>query len=113
MHNITNTQIGKQYEEMAKEFLIKNKYKIIESNFYAKKLGEIDIIAKKDDIYHFVEVKGGVKFDAIYNITPTKISKLKCAIDYYIQTNKLTNDYQLDGIIFRGNDIEFLQNITL
>ncbi len=113
MHNNTNTQIGKQYEEKAKEFLIKNKYKIIESNFYAKKFGEIDIIALKDNIYHFIEVKGGVKFDAIYNITPSKLTKLKYAIDYYVQTKKITNDYQLDGIIFRDTNIKFLQNITL
>ena len=110
---MTNTQIGKQYEEEAKKYLIDNGYKIIATNFYAKKFGEIDIIALKDNIYHFAEVKGGVSFDAIYNITPSKVIKLKYAIDYYIQTNKITNDYQLDGIIFRGKNIEFLQNITL
>ena len=43
-------------ERAAAKFLIKNKYKIIEQN-YRCRLGEIDIIAMKDDILVFVEVK--------------------------------------------------------
>jgi putative endonuclease len=42
---------------------------IIETNFYAKKLGEIDIIAKKDNIYHFCEVKSANSFEtAVQNL---------------------------------------------
>ena len=54
-NNTTNT--GKYYEAKAIEYLQSNGFKIIEINYFAKKLGEIDIITTKDDIYHFIEVK--------------------------------------------------------
>lgn len=48
---------GYQYEEIAKRYLLNNNYKIIEQNFTSK-FGEIDIIALKDGIISFIEVKG-------------------------------------------------------
>lgn len=48
--------IGALGENIACHFLNKRGYKIIEKN-YLKKWGEIDIIAKKEEIWHFVEVK--------------------------------------------------------
>ena len=48
--------IGNFGENEAEKFLRKNGYKILERN-YATKLGEIDIIAQKDDYICFVEVK--------------------------------------------------------
>lgn len=51
-HNI----VGKIGEETACLFLTKHKFSIIDRN-YTKKWGEIDIIVKKDNIIHFVEVK--------------------------------------------------------
>lgn len=48
---------GYEYEEIAKKYLLKNNYKIIEQNFTSK-FGEIDIIASKDGIIAFIEVKG-------------------------------------------------------
>ena len=52
-----NTKIyGIQGETLAEQFLRDKKYSILEKN-YTTKIGEIDIIAKKDDIIVFVEVK--------------------------------------------------------
>ena len=47
---------GSFYEEVCVEYLIKNGFDILHRN-YRCKLGEIDIIAKKDDIIRFIEVK--------------------------------------------------------
>ena len=47
---------GKQGEDRACEYLIKEGYKIIERNWRTKG-GEIDIIAMKDEVLVFVEVK--------------------------------------------------------
>ena len=47
---------GSFYEDVCVEYLIKNGYDILHRN-YRCKLGEIDIIAKKDDIIRFIEVK--------------------------------------------------------
>lgn len=51
-----NTIFGKAGEALACKFLKKKKYKILTKN-YRTNFGEIDIIAKKDDTYVFVEVK--------------------------------------------------------
>jgi putative endonuclease len=107
------TQKGKYFETKACEYLQSNKFIIIEQNFFAKKIGEIDIICKKDDIYHFVEVKSGEDFEAIYNITPSKLSKLKRSIEYYLQSKQLDISYCIDAIIFAGEELEYLENITL
>ena len=49
-------EFGVQAETVACVFLVKQGYEILERN-YRKPWGEIDLIAKKDDIFVFVEVK--------------------------------------------------------
>ncbi len=104
---------GKIAETKACEFLNSQGFKIIEQNFYAKKLGEIDIIATKEKIYHFIEVKSANDYEvAVNNITTSKLGKLKKSIDYYLQIKKLNVSYCLDAIIIVENELEFLENIT-
>ncbi len=101
-------------EKKACLFLQKKGFKILEQNFYAKKLGEIDIIALKDDIYHFIEVKSSTSYEtAINNLSASKLNKLKQSISYYLQKNKLDVYYCLDAVILIEDDIEFLENITI
>jgi Holliday junction resolvase-like predicted endonuclease len=49
-------KLGLQGEHFAEMFLVKHGFTVIERNFTAK-AGEIDIICKKDNRYHFIEVK--------------------------------------------------------
>lgn len=49
-------ELGNLGEQIATEYLEKNKYKIIKRNFYCKQ-GEIDIIAKDKNEIVFIEVK--------------------------------------------------------
>lgn len=96
------------------EYLHSQGYKILEQNYYAKKLGEIDIIALKDDVYHFIEVKSAQDYEiAVNNITPNKISKIKKSIEYYLQTKKIDVAYCLDAVVVIEDEITFLENITL
>ena len=44
-------------ETLAKKHLKKLGYKIIEENYHASKMAEIDIIAKDQEVFVFVEVK--------------------------------------------------------
>lgn len=107
-------QKGDFAEKRAISFLQDRNYKILEQNFYAKKLGEIDIIASKDDVYHFYEVKSATDYEtAINNITKSKLSKVKRSVDYYIQTKKLDVAYCIDAIIVTDEEIELIENITL
>lgn len=49
-------EIGSAYEQKAVEYLEKHGYSIVGQNYFCR-YGEIDIIAKKDDVLVFVEVK--------------------------------------------------------
>jgi len=105
---------GNLAEDKACEYLYSQGFKIVEQNFYAKKLGEIDIIATKDNTYHFCEVKSALDYEtAVNNITPSKLSKIKRSTDYYLQTKKLDVAYCIDAIIVVENEIEHLENITI
>lgn len=73
-------------EKKAISYLEDRGFKIIETNFYAKKLGEIDIIALKNEVYHFCEVKSANEYEiAVNNLTFSKLSKIKRSVDYYLQ----------------------------
>jgi putative endonuclease len=52
LHN----QLGKQGEELAEKYLLQHGYEILHRNWRYSHY-EIDIIAKKQDTIHFVEVK--------------------------------------------------------
>jgi len=105
---------GNLAEQKACDYLKSQGFTILEQNFYAKKLGEIDIIALKDEVLHFIEVKSAPEYEtAIDNITPAKLSKLKRSVDYYIQTQKTPYDYTIDAIIVFNDNLEYLENITL
>ncbi len=57
MNEITHKQkIGRVGEDIAIKYLENKGFEIIEQN-YRKKYGEIDIIAQKGKILHFIEVK--------------------------------------------------------
>jgi putative endonuclease len=58
-HNVT----GQKGEELAKEFLANKGYQILKCNFRTSN-SEVDIIAKKDQVLVFVEVKvrGNISF---------------------------------------------------
>ena len=101
-------------EKKAISFLEELGFKIIEKNFYAKKLGEIDIIALKNNIYHFCEVKSANSFEAaVQNLTKSKLSKIKRSVDYYLQIKKLNVAFCIDAIIVNDDSIEILENITM
>lgn len=83
--------LGKAGEDIATKYLIKNGYKIIERNFYCK-MGEIDIIAKKDEYIVFVEVKtrSSNKYGVpIESITNKKLKSLYKTARFYVYTRDL------------------------
>ena len=53
---MTNQEIGNIGENAAANLLIEKGYKILERNYHTSHL-EVDIIALKDDVVAFVEVK--------------------------------------------------------
>lgn len=54
---ISNRQKGYNFEELAREYLEKHGFKILEQN-KQESHKEIDFICEKNEVIHFVEVKG-------------------------------------------------------
>jgi len=114
MRNELNRLIGNQNEDLALDFLESEDFSIVARNYYARKLGEIDIIAMRDGVLHFVEVKSGQKdFDPIYNFTPSKQRKMINSAYYYMKEHNLDMVFSLDLIVVRWGEVEFLENITM
>jgi len=104
---------GNLAEDKACKFLDENGFMIVERNFYSR-FGEIDIIASKDEVLHFVEVKSGLDFEsAIQNITPAKLSKLIKTGNVYLKKNGLDVAFVYDAIAVTPKSIELVENITI
>ena len=104
---------GNLAEDKACEFLLNNGFVIIERNFYSR-FGEIDIIATKDEVFHFIEVKSGLDYEsAIQNITPKKLSRLIKTGNVYLKKNALDVDFVYDAIAVTPKNVEMVENITL
>lgn len=104
-----NKSTGKQGEDLAVEFLKNNGFRILERNYVKVWSGaenlEVDIIAKKDSIIRFVEVKtvksayGGF-FSPETKVDFRKANKIRKAADTWLAKNKIPYDtpYQIDVI---------------
>lgn len=117
---MTNKIIGKYGEDIAKNFLIKNGFKILESNYRYSKIAEIDIIALKKDILHFIEVKTRTQEffgSPLEAITQNKYKQIySCAIQYINTSKNKYMGYKIDaiGIVLDGKKIkkiDFIEDI--
>lgn len=102
--------LGNFGENYAEKLLLKNGYKVVEKNFRCK-VGEIDLIALKDDILVFVEVKTRVNTRFGYPeeaVTSRKIARIKRTGDWYVSLNQnLPKKRRIDvvSILLEGNKI--------
>lgn len=95
-----HNDLGKLGEELAVEFLQKNGYQILETNWIFQK-AEIDIIAKKENILAVVEVKtrSTIDFGLPQDfVKPAKIQHLVRAVNEYVISNDLDLDIRFDII---------------
>lgn len=86
-----STIIGNEGEDIAVNYLLDLGYEILDRN-YKIYFGEVDIIAKIDEILCFVEVKRRSDTDYGYAyeaVTKGKQNKIKKCAEYYIMVNKL------------------------
>ncbi len=89
---MSTTQIGDRWEVVAIKYLQSKWYDIETTNFKFGRFWEIDIVAKKDEITIFVEVKYriGTKYGLPEEaITPAKLRKFRKTIDYYCKKNNV------------------------
>ncbi len=112
-------RVGDVGENIACVFLEKRGFKIVERN-YMKKWGEIDIVARKDSVTRFIEVKSvsGGQFRPEENMHPGKLRRLYRTIETYLMDRRVDGDWQLDLItvrldpVSRSARVEMIENIT-
>ena len=106
---------GFYFEEVAKRYLVDNRFVILDINFLCK-FGEIDIISIKDGVLIFVEVKGRKNVDFGYPreyVTPTKIKKIIATANYYLMTKNYENvscRFDVIEIISDTKEINHIEN---
>lgn len=95
-----HNDLGKLGEEMAVEFLQKNGYEILETNWTFQK-AEVDIIAKKENTLAIIEVKTRSSLDFGLPqdfVKPKKIQLLVKAVNEYVISNDLDIEVRFDII---------------
>jgi len=111
----THNDIGKQGEQLAKEFLETNNYVILETNYRYKK-AEIDIIATKENILAIIEVKTRTSThfgEPESFVNNKKIKLILEATNAYIIEKDLDLEVSLDiisVIIGKENEINHIPN---
>ncbi|MDB4984651.1 MAG: hypothetical protein JWM20_830 [Patescibacteria group bacterium] len=112
-----NQKYGRLGEQIACNYLIHKGFTIIERN-YTKKIGEIDIVASKNSVIYFVEVKSLVKnvpretgangesdvsrgtYSPFENISKSKIRKFSRTCEWYLRERNVPREtrWQIDAI---------------
>ncbi len=116
---MSNISVGKKGEEFAKAYLLKNGYKIIETNKRFSRFCEIDIIASDKNTLVFIEVKtrsSGACGSPLEAITRTKYQHIKQGLFLYLKENPQYKKFRIDAIsvILKPEfKIEHLKNISL
>ncbi len=124
-------KIGELGEDLACRFHMKHGYQILERN-YTRKWGEIDIVAKKADKIHFIEVKSksvesiaefkkqiGDSYRPEDNMHPQKLKRLSRTIETYLSDRNVLNEWQFDVAIVlmdiknKEAKVEILEDIVL
>lgn len=103
---------GQTAEDAVAEYLRQEGHKILDRNWKTKWC-EVDIIAKKDGVVHFVEVKyrgstgqgGGFEY-----ITPKKLKQMAFATQIWVSQNSYEGEYVLSGAQVDGEfKVEYLE----
>lgn len=105
-----HNELGKLGEELAAEYLQKNGYAILETNWVFQK-AEIDILAQKNNTLAVVEVKtrSSIEFGLPQDfVKPKKIQLLVKAVQAYVTENDLDLDVRFDIIAISKKGQEFV-----
>ncbi len=108
-----NRDFGQYGEDLAAKFCREHGLKIVARN-YRCRTGEIDIIAHRDDVLHFIEVKNRTH-DLIpgrYAVNANKQKHIRQSAQNYLMQHNLTNNYlvSFDVIEITDGHLEFLEN---
>lgn len=110
-------RFGQEGETAVVQYLAEKKYEILAKNFSINhKIGEIDIIAKKDKLIIFVEVKTRARDDAVLvseMVSPIKQKKIILMAKFFLQKEKIDIEkyvLRFDIAVVIRNKINYFDN---
>lgn len=111
----TSYSIGQNAEKQAMKWLQAAKWQILEHNFKTA-LGEIDIIASKNNTLAAFEVKCRKDFNILpYCISTRQQSRIQQALLLYLQKNPQFTNYNIrfDAILVYNNKMQHIESAWL
>lgn len=107
MTKLNSKTIGDRAENAAAAWLVKQGFLVIERNWKVPKVCEIDIIALKDGILFFVEVKfriNNLYGDGLEYIDAKKLAQMELAAENFLELNEVYQNYdwRLAGLSLSG-----------
>jgi len=112
----TSTETGRKAEQAASVYLEMRGFKVLERNWRRPRC-EIDIIAEKDGVRHFIEVKyraNDLQGGGLEAITASKLKQMRRAADIYVEEYKYRGEYVLTAIEIAGREfaiMSFVENV--
>ena len=103
-------EVGALGEKVAAAYLVRHGFCILDTNF-ARKTGELDIIAEEQGTLHFVEVKTILveefpvkqstqdNYDPSLNLHAAKLRKVSRTGEWYVLEKKGEGEGQVDGCL--------------
>ncbi len=116
---MSNKSVGQRGETIAAEYLLKQGYKILETNKRFSRFCEIDIIALEKNTLVFIEVKTrrtNYCGEPIEAITMSKFQNIKKGLALFLQDNPQYKKYRIDAIsiiLEPKPDLKHFKNIYL
>ena len=107
--------IGLKAQAAAKVYLEMRGWRVLEQNWRRPRY-EIDIVAEKDGVKHFVEVKyrfNDEQGGGLEAITPTKLRQMQRAAHAWVEENKWCGEYVLSAVEVEGPSfvvMNFIEN---
>jgi len=113
---MSSRDTGLKAEAAARVYLEMRGFKVLEQN-WRRPRAEIDIVARKDNTMHFIEVKYRATYDqggGLEAITATKLKQMRRAAWLWVEENEYPGQYQLDALEIAGRDftiMSFVENV--
>ncbi|WP_428356653.1 YraN family protein [Methyloprofundus sp.] len=102
---MNSIQRGRQYEDLALEYLIAQGLKLVERNYNCK-WGELDLLMHEQDALVIVEVryrKNAHYGSALESVTANKQARIVAATKHYIMTHKINQPIRFDVLAITGD----------
>lgn len=113
---MSSTDKGRRAEAAARVYLEMRGFKIMEQN-WRRPRAEVDIIAEKASVMHFIEVryrKDDAQGGGWETITPTKLRHMRRGAELWVEESKWHGEYVLSAVEIAGNTFSvmgFIENI--